>query len=157
MDFRIKVLPDLHTSDHYPILLELGDSDAEKKVPHFNYKKADWQSLRSECRNTITPEHLSDPSYEGQDIMEVITTKLTQIANNNIPKTSNVKTKPSKPWIDEECKVLIRERKKAQRFNERHPSVPNSIRSKFLQAQSRKIFRRKKRQTWRNYTLSYTE
>ena len=156
MDFRIKVLPDLHTSDHYPILLELGDSDAEKKVPHFNYKKADWQSLRSECRNTITPEHLSDPSYEGQDIMEVITTKLIQIANNNIPKTSNVKAKPSKPWIDEECKVLIRERKKAQRFNERHPSVPNSIRSKFLQAQSRKIFRRKKRQTWRNYVSSIT-
>ena len=93
MDFRIKVLPDLHTSDHYPILLELGDSDAEKKVPHFNYKKADWQSLRSECRNTITPEHLSDPSYEGQDIMEVITTKLTQIANNNIPKTP----KPQNP------------------------------------------------------------
>ena len=69
---------------------------------------------------------------------------------------SNVKTKPSKPWIDEECRELIKERKKAERFNERHPSVPNSIRSKFLQARSRKIFRRKKRQTWRNYVSSIT-
>ena len=40
LDFTYEVLPDLHTSDHNPIILDLaGDSDEGEKIPHWNFKK----------------------------------------------------------------------------------------------------------------------
>ena len=52
LDFKYEVLPDLHTSDHYPIVLDItGDNDEGEKLPHWNFKKADCAGLDLSLRN----------------------------------------------------------------------------------------------------------
>ena len=88
--------------------------------------------------------------------MKVFTNALIDIAKTHIPKTSRFHKKCSKPWFDDECKALIRERNKAERFNKRYPNVNNKMRVKLTQAQCRQKFRRKKRQSFRKFTSSIT-
>ena len=49
MDFQYEVLSDLHTSDHYPIIITISNGDDEIKPPRFNFRKADWAALKSDC------------------------------------------------------------------------------------------------------------
>ena len=157
LDFSYKVLPDLHTSDHYPIVLDIdGDSDEGEKRPQWNFKKADqlqlWPSFVQQCRENLTSAMFDKD--EDEDKMKVFTRNLIDIATEIIPQTSRFNTQRSKVWFDDECKAAKRERNKAERFNKLHPDLPNSIRVKKLQAYTRHLFRKKKRQSFRNYVSS---
>ena len=155
LDFSYEVLPDLHTSDHYPIILDLaGDSDEGEKIPHWNFKKADqlklWPEFIKQCREKLTPAMFD----EDEDKMKTFTENLIEIATEIIPQTSRFNQQKSKVWFDDECKAAKRERNKAERFNKLHPDLPSSIRVKKMQAFTRRLFRRKKRQSFRNYVSS---
>ena len=155
LDFTYEVLPDLHTSDHYPIILDLaGDSDEGEKIPHWNFKKADqlklWPDFIKKCRETLTPAMFD----EDEDKMKTFTQNLIDIATDIIPQTSRFNKQKSKVWFDDECKAAKRERNKAERFNKLHPDLPSSIRVKKMQAFTRRLFRKKKRQSFRNYVSS---
>ena len=151
MDFQCEVLKDLHTSDHYPIVIKIANAPETAKPPHFNFRKADWAAFKTDCLLNIT----SDLFEEGDDDkMKTFTTKLMDLAKKNIPQSSRLPRPCSKPWWDEECKALVRERNKAERFNKRYPTVNNKIRVKVLHAQCRWAFRRKKRQSFRKFTSS---
>ena len=151
LDFQCHVLPDLHTSDHYPIVIKIANAPETSKPPHFNFRKADWITFKSDCLQHLTP----DLFEEGDDDkMKLFTTTLMDLAKKNIPQTSRLPRPCSKPWWDEECKALVRERNKAERFNKRYPTLNNKLRVKLVQAQCRRTFRRKKRQTFRNFTSS---
>ena len=151
MDFQIEVLSDLHTSDHYPIIIEISNGDDDIKPPRFNFRKADWAALKSDCLQHITPDLFEEGD---EDKMKVFTSKLIELAKKNIPLTSRLPRPASKPWWDEECKALVRERNKAERFNKRYPTLNNKMRVKVIQARCRRTFRRKKRQSFRNFTSS---
>ena len=151
LDFQCEVLPDLHTSDHYPILIKLGNTAASTQPSRFNFKKANWSSLKADCLQYITPALFEGG---GADKMEVFTSKLIELAKKNIPQTSRLSRPCPKPWWDEECKALVRERNKAERINQRYPTLTNKMRVKVIQAQCRRKFRRKKRQSFRNFTSS---
>ena len=151
LDFQYEVLPDLHTSDHYPILIKLSNAAETTKPPHFNFRKADWSALKSDCLQFITPALFEGG---GDDKMHIFTSKLIELAKKNIPQSSRLPRPCSKPWWDDECKALVRERNKAERLNKRFPNLNNKMRVKLIQAQCRRKFRRKKRQSFRNFTSS---
>ena len=152
LDFQCEVLPDLHTSDHYPVLIKMSNNTPEtSKPPRFNFRKADWAALKSDCLRFINPALFEG---EQEDKMAIFTSKLIELAKKNIPQTSRLPRPCSKPWWDEECKALVRERNKAERFNKRYPTLNNKMRVKLIQARCRRTFRRKKRQSFRNFTSS---
>ena len=151
LDFQCKVIPDLHTSDHYPVLITIPNAPETTKPPRFNFRKADWAALKSDCLQHITPALFNDGD---EDKMKIFTTKLIELAKKNIPQTSRLPRPSSKPWWDEECKALVRERNKAERINKRYPDLNNKMRVKLIQARCRRTFRRKKRQSFRNFTSS---
>ena len=151
LDFQYEVLSDLHTSDHYPIILDLTqDSTEGEKIPHFNFKKANWTKFVQQCKERITPD-----LFTGDiDDMKAFTEELIDIATENIPQTSRFNKQCSKVWFDDECKAAKRERNKAERLNKRYPDLSNKIRVKKAQAETRRLFRAKKRKSFRGYVSS---
>ena len=91
---------------------------------------------------------------DTEDKMKTFSLALLDIATDVIPKTSPYIKKKSKPWFDEECKNIKRERNKAERLAKRYPNMQNRIKAKLMQAKSRKLFRQKKKESWRNYVSS---
>ena len=86
--------------------------------------------------------------------MKSFSSTLLDIASEFIPKTSPFVKDKSKPWLDEECRQAKRERNKAERLAKRYPNMTNQMKSKLMQAKARKLFRQKKRDSWRNYVSS---
>ena len=68
LDFQCKVIPDLHTSDHYPVLITIPNAPETTKPPRFNFRKADWAALKSDCLQHITPALFNDgQNDDGQN------------------------------------------------------------------------------------------
>ena len=87
MDFQCEVIQDLHTSDHFPILITIANASEGRRHPRFNFRKADWASIKSECVNQITPELFDD---NCEDKLQVFTDRIIQIAKKYIPQTSGI-------------------------------------------------------------------
>ena len=75
------------------------------------------------------------------------------IAADNIPKTSPFPKRKAKPWFDEDCQAAKKERNKANRLANKHPSAANSMRARLIQARTKKL-KQKKRDYWKNYVSS---
>ena len=86
--------------------------------------------------------------------MAVFSSTLLDIAADNIPKTSPFPKRKAKPWFDEDCQAAKKERNKTNRLANKHPSAANSMRVRLIQARTKKLFKQKKRETWKNYVSS---
>ena len=154
LDFQYEVLPDLHTSDHYPIVLDLnGDCDEGERIPHWNFKKADWANFSRQALEQIT----EDIFLDEEDKMAAFTNELIFIATDNIPQTSRIQTQVSKSWFDDECKVAKRERNRVERLYKTYPDLSNRIKVKKMQAETRRLFRSKKRKSFRSFVSNLGE
>ena len=149
LDFDCEVLPDLQGSDHCPIIIKLnGELFETERRPRFNFKRANWEAFKIQCRNDINNELFQN----GTDKIEIFTDKLLEITAEHIPMTKPFHNKKcSKPWFDEECKAAKRERNKANRLLRRYPCLSNAIKVKVANARARRTFKRKKRESWRNF------
>lgn len=152
LDFTCKVSRDKYSSDHSPVLISVNEDEEPdlEKTPKWNFKKADWASFESKCLEEMNENIFND--YD--DKMKAFSSTLLDIASEFIPKTSPFFKKPSKPWFDEECNQAKRERNKAQRLANKYPNMNNQMKAKLMQARVRRLFRQKKRESWRNYVSS---
>ena len=104
----------------------------------------------NECITEITPNLFND----AEDKMAIFSSTLLDIAADNIPKTSPFPKRKAKPWFDEDCQAAKKERNKANRLANKHPSAANSMRARLIQARTKKLFKQKKRDSWKNYVSS---
>ena len=86
--------------------------------------------------------------------MAIFSSTLLDIAVDNIPKTSPFPKRKAKPWFDEDCKAAKMERNKANRLAHKQPSAANSMGAHLIQARIKKLFKQKKRDSWKNYVSS---
>ena len=143
LDFDCEVIPDLHSSDHSPIIVTLnGELFETDKRPRWNFKRANWGSFKSQCCSEINEDLL-----QNEDKIKIFSEKILEIASEHIPMTSPFLKKCSKPWFDEDCKAVKRERNKANRLLRRYPCLDNAIKAKVANAQARRTFKRKKRES----------
>ena len=148
MDVACEISSDRLGSDHHPIIITANTSDypVPKRVPKWNSKKAKWDAFQDQCITEITPNLFND----AEDKMAIFSSTLLDIAVDNIPKTSPFPKGKAKPWFDEDCQAAKKERNKANRLANKHPSVANSMRASFIQARTKKVFKQKKRDSWKN-------
>ena len=152
MDVACEVLSDRLGSDHHPIIITANTPDhpVPERVPKWNFKKAKWDIFQDQCIKEITPNLF----HEAIDKMAIFSSTLLDIAADNIPKTSPFPKRKAKTWFDEDCQAAKKERNKANRLANKHPSAANSMRSRLIQARTKKLFKHKKRDSWKNYVSS---
>ena len=84
----------------------------------------------------------------------VLTLYIDVVLSLSIPKTSPFPKRKAKPWFDEDCQTAKKERNKANRLANKYPSAANSMRARLIQARTKKLFKQKKRDSWKNYVSS---
>ena len=152
MDVACEVYSDRLGSDHHPIIITANTSDypVPQRVPKWNFKKAKWDAFQDQCIAEITPDLFND----AEDKMAIFSSTLLDIAADDIPKTSPFPKRKAKPWFDEDCQAAKKERNKANKLANKHPSAANSMRARLIQARTKKLFKQKKRDSWKNYVSS---
>ena len=152
MDVACEVYSDRLGSDHHPIIITANTSDypVPQRVPKWNFKKAKWDAFQDQCIAEITPDLFND----AEDKMAIFSSTLLDIAADNIPKTSPFPKRKAKPWFDEDCQAAKKERNKANKLANKHPSAANSMLARLIQARTKKLFKQKKRDSWKNYVSS---
>ena len=152
MDVACEVLSDRLGSDHHPVIITANTSDypVPIRVPKWNFKKAKWDAFQDQCITEITPDLFND----AEDKMAIFSSTLLDIAADNILKTSPFPKRKAKPWFDEDCQAAKKERNKANRLANKYPSAANSMRARLIQARTKKLFKQKKRDSWKNYASS---
>ena len=147
LNYTWKPLDDLHGSNHLPILLSSNNSFPDEKLPHWKITKANWSLFQTQCNNSLT----ETTPIGNQDSMLFFTNTLISIANNSIPKTSTKNTKFNKPWINDDCKRAINERKSALHNLRRHPTITNLETLRIKRAQARRTIRTAKKSSWQSF------
>ena len=152
MDVACEISSDRLGSDHHPIIITANTSDhpVPERVTKWNFKKAKWDAFQDQCITELTPNLFND----AEDKMAIFSSTLLDIAVDNIPKTSPFPKRKAKPWFDEDCQAAKQERNKANRLANKHPSAANSMRARLIQARTKKLFKQKKRDSWKNYVSS---
>ena len=148
MDFKFSVADDLRSSDHFPIILEIINTDPPDPIEKWNFNKADWPKFYQTCEEQITLVNIINS--EEDDLMDSFTNKLFEISQESIPR-SKTSPKRSYPWFNEECRSVIRARKTALRRFHNNPNQTNKLRYKELCAQARRTIRQSKKQSWAEY------
>ena len=114
------------------------------------FQEGKWDIFQDQCIKEITP----DLFHEADDKMAIFSSTLLDIAADNIPKTSPFPKRKAKPWFDEYCQAAKKERNKANGLSNKHPTAANSMRSRLIQARTKKLFKQKKRGSWKKYVSS---
>ena len=86
--------------------------------------------------------------------MAIFSGTLLDIVADNIPTTSPFPKRKAKPWFDDDCQAAKKERNKANRFANKHRNAANSTWACLIQARTKKLFKQKKRDAWKNYVSS---
>jgi len=102
------VHPQLHNSDHYPILIDINLQSTPTSTPcHWHLKTADWETYRKTL--TIPTEFIS-PTQACKNIEDCI----VRAAEMSVKRSSRELTpKYTKCWWTKECNKTNREMKKA--------------------------------------------
>ena len=75
--------------------------------------------------------------------MAIFSSTLLDIAADNIPKTSPFPKRKAKPWFDEDCQAAKKDRNKANRLANKHPSAANSMRACLIQIRTKKFLNKR--------------
>lgn len=150
-DFSWYVCDDLCGSDHFPLIITKTAADTQQRPQKWKLEKANWYSFQALCY-----ERLDGKQQDKENPIKWFTEKIIEIADESVPKTSTKQSKRRNPWFDDQCKELIKARKKAVRCFQKHPTSENLIRIKICRAQARRYIREAKRQSWNKFVSSLT-
>ena len=151
-DFTCHVLPDLHGSDHYPILVEKNSPpELGEPLNRFKTEKADWEEYYK-----LTGRYNVAGSALPIDVaVEDITSFIITAATASIPVVSkNKKNKIPVPWWNATCKDVHKQRNRAERKLKRQHNEINLLEYRRLKALCRKTFKEAKRDCWREFVSS---
>jgi len=106
-----QIMPDLG-SDHYGVLFTIlsnNSSTLPSALLRFNTKKANWVLFKENLNLEFKDFPIKDPNikYSNQELdnlIELFTSKIVNIANSSIPKSKILLN--AKPWWNKELKIL---------------------------------------------------
>ena len=111
-EFSWEVHDDLCGSDHFPIIIKITTDNENNTYQRWKLKKADWSTFRTLCSLKIK-ENIMDYEKPINEFTKII----IDIATKTIPQTST-NQKRRKAWYDDECKNVIKQRKKSKNYSD---------------------------------------
>lgn len=136
-------------SDHYPILINLGEPPPEtSRRPRWKYSEANWslfQSLLDERLNEKEPDNVSE-------LMSII----HEAASEAIPKTNSTPGRKALHWWSPDTKSAVKARRKALRAAKRlpsgHPDKEAAHKHYCIKRnECRQIIRKAKQESWESF------
>ena len=121
LDFSWKVLDDLCGRDHFPAIIH-----SDMAVP--SVTNSTWKLSKADCdtfSNKAASDLKGDCIINAADPVANFTDALCTIANSTIPKRKSKPVKLNTIWFNDECRELIKSRKKAQRKLSIQPTAAN--------------------------------
>ena len=109
--------------------------------------KANWEKFKILCEHSIDPNVFD----ECENPAEVFTSLLNSAAEKSIPRTKTKPMHPNKPWLNDDCKKAIAERKSVLRNFNLRPTQENLAKFKIARAKARRTIKQSKRASWRQY------
>lgn len=146
LDFDWSVCEDSHGSDHFPIIIKEIDQSINENNPKWNFTKANWDKFKCLCEqkiNVVDFSQLDDPVLTFTNI-------LLDIANECIPK-SKPSNKKKRPWFNDQCKEVIKDRKNSLNHFKKYPTKVNLENTRIMRAKARRTIKQAKRTSWQNY------
>jgi ribonuclease HI len=142
---RVSVLDDIG-SDHRPILIEISAPMTSKKYqlipPSWNFKKANWPLYRHLVHKQFAT---IDMTQNTNLIYSKITSALLQSAKVAISRGHR---KKYRPFWNRDLAKTVKERKKARRRAEEHPTPVNRTEYNRLSAKVKLLSTQAKKSTW---------
>ena len=141
-------IKDLHSSDHFPIVTEMGvHVDPDLTLPPiftgWNMHQADWVNFQADC-----PLHFDVEG--GLDNCDIMTQTIVNAALKYVP-TRKANPKFSCPWWNDSCREALRERRRAQNRMRRNPySDFLRIEYRKAKAKARRTVREAQVASWRS-------
>ena len=139
-------------SDHFPIEISIGiplfKSDM-KSISRWKLQKVEWTKWKENlCKESDYILPMDTVSHNKK-----LTDKILSASNAVIPKSKTDKSlKRCTPWWDQECKNAVNSRNAAKNLLIRHPLITNLINYKRCQARVKFLIKKKKTESWRNFT-----
>lgn len=153
------VLPSSHGSDHFPILLNIFHNSPPPPPslysPLLKYvisnSIANWDKF-----NKFTDINaMSLPPVKSSNVVsssDILVHTLLACADLSFPlKRSSSKKIPSPPWWDKECSDAIKARKAAEANFSRSMTRENYSNLNKISAETKRLFRNKKRDSWKTF------
>ena len=145
------VVPDLHGSDHYPILFRHSEPSPISGTPRFRFSSADWAEFYS-----LTTELAVDLTADINAIVQQFQDQLFSAAVASIPQTSGNFPHSPLPWWTSACSHTQRLRKAALRRYRRTRSLPDKVALNRASAIARFTQRKARSDSWKAYVSTLT-
>ena len=118
------------------------------KPQRWKFKQADWTTFKTLCSLEIKRR-----SFESDEPVIDFCNSLLEIADKTRPKCA-ISSKARKPWFDDECKQVIKERKNAERSFRRSPCHSKLSSFRIRRSKARRTVKQKKRGSWKQFVTS---
>lgn len=147
-----RVLEDTLGSDHFPIKIEMDINYIPSMIyPTTKWKesKADWDIFRNILANV---DFSIFHSLETDEKYKFLTCSIENACNISMPHKKPFLPKHRVPiWWDGECDEIVRRRKAALVAYKQVSNYKNYNSYRNVDAQSKRLFRGKSRESWRTY------
>ena len=150
MDFSWRVIDDRHTSDHFPIVIELAQSPPAPRLPKWNLDKADWGKYREYCSIDAVAEEFSSID----DAIELLNTTMFSAGLQSIPRTTGQFNRRPVPWWTNECRVAHRTFRAATTRYRRHRCDNYLVEFRKARAHFRLQIKQARKECWATYISS---
>lgn len=156
-----EVFPDCGNSDHFPTICKINCRNTNNiffsTYQIKDFSKADWGQFYD--RMVVESMNLErDASFQTiQDIMDMASVAAIPL------KSKNTTLQLGNPWWDNECTLMLRQRRSALQYFKDLPNMDNYIKAKRAIAQSKRFFKQRKKEKFikfcgslnRNSNLTY--
>lgn len=159
-----QTLPSSYGSDHFPILISFPTNN---NLPTVTSNKIKYILPESDSdswdryKNLVEEKARDLPTINSDNVThcaESFAKMLTEVATELYPVKNNRPSKiPSPPWWDPECTQAIKKRKEAERNYRRNMTTENFDILSNIMNETRKLFKNKKFESWRQFCLSISQ
>ncbi|KAL4100873.1 hypothetical protein QTP88_020902 [Uroleucon formosanum] len=150
------VIPELSSSDHFPIKITLcytNTNEIHTRNPKWKLSNADWNIFQTEIEKNLSNSSFPNKNTIDEN-MEQFSRLIYDTALNTFEQHSYSGKRPPVPWWNKNIKHAIRNKKTSFNKYKRTKQIQDFIAFKKNKAQVRFLIKNEKNKSWINFTSS---